>query len=95
MIDHSVFLADIETWIIQLSKGSDAIKTISSSSQYLKYPLGLSALLCATLLSAASPQEIKKMVGAEEAAFLDTLKTLINIESGSKDLEGLNQMAKV
>lgn len=66
-----------------------------SSTRYLKYPLGVASLFMATLLSAASPEQIKSTVQAEQSAYLETLKTLVNIESGSKDIEGLNQIAKV
>lgn len=44
---------------------------------------------------AASPDQIKKVVEAEKPIYLNTLKDLVQIESGSKDIEGLNQMAQV
>ncbi len=54
------------------------------------------ALLCTASVSwAASPQEIKKIAESQKQSYLDTLKTLVNIESGSKDIDGLNQIAKV
>ncbi|OOV82497.1 glutamate carboxypeptidase [Acinetobacter sp. ANC 5600] len=51
--------------------------------------------LSASASWAASPQEIMQVAESQKQSYLETLKTLVNIESGSKDLEGLNQMAKV
>ena len=62
-------------------------------------PLGL-ALAAALAFSAtaswaASPQDIKKIAEMQKSNYLETLKTLVNIESGSKDIDGLNQISKV
>lgn len=65
------------------------------NSKILKYTFLMSSLTLSSWLYAATPDQIKTVVQAEESAYLETLKTLVNIESGSKDLEGLNQMAKV
>lgn len=64
-------------------------------SKYLKYPIALSSLCFATLISAATPEQLKTAVKAEELGYLETLQSLVNIESGSKDIEGVNQIAKV
>lgn len=97
-IDHSCFLYDIEK-----SKGKHGMilmikrlqKTRLNTSNTLKYSILLSSLSFSAALYAATPEQIKTAVQAEETAYLDTLKTLVNIESGSKDIEGLNQIAKV
>lgn len=44
---------------------------------------------------AAEAQQIKKIAEDQKQSYLETLKTLVNIESGSKDIEGLNQIAQV
>ena len=70
-------------------------KTRLNTSTTLKYSILLSSLSFSAILYSATPEQIKTAVQAEETAYLDTLKTLVNIESGSKDIEGLNQIAKV
>lgn len=44
---------------------------------------------------AASPDQVKKVIEAEKPIYLNTLKDLVHIESGSKDIAGLNQIAQV
>lgn len=60
---------------------------------HLKLPLAVGMMMFSGGLLAATPQQIKTVVQAEEAAYLQTLKKLVHIESGSRDIEGLNQMA--
>ena len=57
--------------------------------------LGITSLFIAQNIYAISSDELKKVVVEDQAAYLNTLKELVHIESGSKDLQGLNQMAKV
>ncbi len=72
-------------------------KTVKNNSKSLKphVVLGCVLALSASASWAASPQDIKKLAENQKAGYLETLKTLVNIESGSKDIEGLNQIAKV
>ncbi|WP_180121146.1 glutamate carboxypeptidase [Acinetobacter sp. YH12086] len=73
------------------------LRTLTQQRTTSKLQLALSCViaLSASASWAASPQEIKQVVESQKQSYLETLKTLVNIESGSKDLEGLNQMAKV
>lgn len=64
-------------------------------SKVLPIALGSTLLYLSSISWAASPAEIKKIAEAQKVGYLDTLKTLVNIESGSKDIEGLNQISKV
>lgn len=57
--------------------------------------LGITSLFIVQNIYAISSDELKKVVVEDQAAYLNTLKELVHIESGSKDLQGLNQMAKV
>lgn len=54
------------------------------------WALGCALALSASASWAASPQEIKQAAESQKQAYLATLKTLVNIESGSKDINGLN-----
>ena len=56
--------------------------------------LAVSGLMSTSVL-AVTPQEIKKEVDSQQAPYLNTLKELVNIESGSKDIAGLNQIAQL
>lgn len=58
------------------------------------WALGCALALSASASWAASPQEIKQAAESQKQAYLTTLKTLVNIESGSKDINGLNQISK-
>lgn len=64
-------------------------------SKRFSYSILLSSLFLSSALYAATPEQIKKIIQTEESAYLETLKTLVNIESSSKDIEGLNQIAQV
>ena len=57
----------------------------------------LAALACGlALVAAAQPMDsIKKAAAAQKQPLLDTLKELTAIESGSRDIEGLDRMAEV
>lgn len=46
-------------------------------------------------LAAPPAQQLRQLAQQEQPAFLDTLKALVEVESGSKDLEGLAQLAGV
>ncbi|MCL6230833.1 MULTISPECIES: glutamate carboxypeptidase [Acinetobacter] len=69
--------------------------TQQRTTSKLQLALGCVIALSASASWAASPQEIMQVAESQKQSYLETLKTLVNIESGSKDLEGLNQMAKV
>ncbi len=57
--------------------------------------LGITSLFTASSVFAVSPDQIKQVVTADQQAYLATLKELVDIESGSQDLEGLNHIAEV
>jgi len=56
-------------------------------------------LLCAALVStwafAQSPDSVLPRVRQEQQPYLDTLRDLVSIESGSSDVEGLNSIAEL
>ncbi len=52
-------------------------------------------LLLSGLAAAAPDEKVLEAVKKEQPAFLDTLKSLVEIESGSKDREGLDRIAVV
>ena len=43
---------------------------------------------------AVSNDQVKQLVESEKKNYLNTLEALVNIESGSKDLVGVNKIAK-
>ncbi|WFU17999.1 M20/M25/M40 family metallo-hydrolase [Bradyrhizobium sp. CB3481] len=49
--------------------------------------------LAATAAHAAPVTDVHALTQKEQQALLDTLRDLVNIESGSKDIDGLNQIA--
>jgi hypothetical protein len=51
------------------------------------------ALLVATLVPAAPVPAVQELARQEQQPLLDTLRDLVAIESGSKDLEGLEKIA--
>lgn len=53
----------------------------------------LSLAFAATIAQAAPVAEIHNLAQKEQQPLLDTLRDLVHIESGSKDIEGLNQIA--
>lgn len=58
--------------------------------------LALGLLTCMTsTVYAATPAQIKQVVEQQQSAYLKTLESLVNIESGSRDLEGLNKIAQL
>lgn len=71
-------------------------KTVNSNQHFrpLSLTLGVALALSTMTSWASSPQEIKKTVETQKQSYLETLETLVNIESGSKDIEGVNQIAK-
>lgn len=44
---------------------------------------------------AVTPAQIKQAIEQQQPAYLKTLESLVNIESGSRDLEGLNKIAQL
>lgn len=55
----------------------------------------LTALALATVVAHAAPvADIHALAQKEQQPLLDTLRDLVNIESGSKDIDGLNQIAE-
>lgn len=62
----------------------------------VKYLL-MGTFLCGSSMLHASDikiEEIKKITDSEKSTYLETLKNLVNIESGSKDLDGLDKISK-
>lgn len=57
--------------------------------------LSLISGLSSVSVMAASLDQVKKVIEAEKPIYLNTLKDLVQIESGSKDIAGLNQIAQV
>lgn len=60
----------------------------------LKLSIGISIFICTSISHAASAQELIKVAESQKQPFLNTLKNLVNIESSSRDIEGLNIIAK-
>lgn len=54
----------------------------------------LALAFAATLAHAAPVAEVHALAQKEQQPLLDTLRDLVHIESGSKDIEGLNQIAE-
>ena len=54
----------------------------------------LALALCATVAHAAPVADVHALAQKEQQPLLDTLRDLVHIESGSKDIEGLNQIAE-
>ncbi|MCT6719563.1 M20/M25/M40 family metallo-hydrolase [Acidovorax sp. K2F] len=54
----------------------------------------LALAFAATLAQAAPVAEVHALAQKEQQPLLDTLRDLVHIESGSKDIEGLNQIAE-
>lgn len=54
----------------------------------------LSLAFAATLAQAAPVASVHELAQKEQQPLLDTLRDLVHIESGSKDIEGLNQIAE-
>ncbi|CAN7602173.1 glutamate carboxypeptidase [Acidovorax sp. Leaf76] len=50
--------------------------------------------LCASAAQAAPVADVHALAQKEQQPLLDTLRDLVHIESGSKDIEGLNQIAE-
>ena len=71
------------------------ISLLVSKSSYFLLSLGIIGSLATTSVYAVTPAQVKQAVTADQQAYLNTLKDLVNIESGSKDLAGVNQIAKL
>ena len=54
----------------------------------------LALAFVAAVAQAAPAADVRALAEAEQQPLLDTLRDLVNIESGSKDIEGLNQIAE-
>ena len=67
----------------------------SRSTRSFVRPLiaSLGLALAATTAQAAPAADIRALAQQEQQPLLDTLRDLVQIESGSKDLDGLNQIA--
>ncbi|TCM64326.1 glutamate carboxypeptidase [Acinetobacter calcoaceticus] len=70
-------------------------KQVSNKSAHFAFSLGLIGYMAVTTTHAAPQQDLKKIVDLEKSAYLETLKQLVNIESGSKDLEGTQEIARL
>ena len=54
----------------------------------------LALAFCATLAQSAPVADVHILAQSQQLPLLDTLRDLVHIESGSKDIEGLNQIAE-
>jgi glutamate carboxypeptidase len=54
---------------------------------------GLAAVLLSTWVFAQAPDSVLPRVRQEQSAYLETLRELVSIESGSSDVEGLDKIA--
>ena len=69
---------------------------LRSTAARLCLPLIAFALACpAPALAQTAPLAVRSQVDTQLQPYLDTLKSLVGIESGSRDLEGLAQLAGV
>ncbi len=72
-------------------------------SNKIQYQLKKLPLISCALLSylafgqvhAVSNDQVKQLVESEKKNYLNTLEALVNIESGSKDLVGVNKIAEI
>lgn len=79
-----------------------SLNGIMSMSNKIQFQLKKLPLISCALLSclafgqvhAVSNDEVKHLVESEKKNYLNTLEALVNIESGSKDLVGVNKIAK-
>src|SRR5262245_30760907 len=55
----------------------------------------IAALLASTLVFGQANEPVLTRVKQERAPYLETLRTLVSIESGSRDIEGLNRLSDV
>jgi glutamate carboxypeptidase len=62
------------------------------ASSFIRSSIALA--LAASLAHAAPVADVHALAQKEQQPLLDTLRDLVNIESGSKDIEGLNQIAE-
>lgn len=63
--------------------------------QALLYGLGGAALITATSTLAEPRQEVLDIVEGQESSFLETLETLVNIDSGTGYVEGLAEVEEI
>ena len=64
------------------------------AASLVRHSLTALALATATLAAQAAPQaDIHELAQKQQQPYLDTLKDLVHIESGSKDMEGTKQIA--
>lgn len=79
-----------------------SLNGIMSMPNKIQYQLKKLPLISCALLSclafgqvhAVSNDQVKQLVESEKKNYLNTLEALVNIESGSKDLVGVNKIAK-
>ena len=65
-----------------------------SASSFVRPLIASLALALAAAMAQAAPVvDVHALAQKEQQPLLDTLRDLVNIESGSKDIEGLNQIA--
>lgn len=66
------------------------------NAMHLRSLIAAAALLAASLAQAApTSQQLQDLAKQEQPALLETLRSLVEIESGSKDLEGLASLASL
>ena len=96
---HGLHLAALARSIVQINGIRGFSMRIHLSTSSLVRPLAASLALAATLATAQTPPPsaphaaVLALAQQEQPLLLDTLRDLVNIESGSKDLEGLDKIA--
>ncbi|ALH94741.1 M20/M25/M40 family metallo-hydrolase [Acinetobacter equi] len=69
---------------------------LSSFVAHQKFLFGLAiATTISTSVFAVTNEQLKTVVEGQQQSYLKTLEQLVNIESGSKDLDGLNKIANL
>ncbi|OTG67277.1 M20/M25/M40 family metallo-hydrolase [Acinetobacter silvestris] len=73
------------------------LKTVytKGKKQHILGLIGLASCLATSYAQAIPENLLKQTIEAEKSVYVNTLKDLVNIESGSKDLEGVNHIAKL
>ena len=69
--------------------------SVFTSTLYRPFLLAATALLCAAHVHAAPDARIAALAAEQKQPLLDSLSQLVGIESGSRDLEGLDKIANL
>jgi glutamate carboxypeptidase len=71
------------------------MNTHTSTHRTLALALTLSVLLAAASLAAQPVDAVLSLAGKERPALIETLKEIVSIETGSRDIEGLDRLARI